>query len=85
MTQQKRKIAYFGHNVNDAAVRRRIVALQQSGCDVFGFMHRRGPSLESGADVVDLGETADNAYVQRVQAVFFKRAYRERRPCTQTG
>jgi len=63
-------IAYFGHNVNDAAVRRRTIALQRAGYDVQGFMPRRGPAGEYTAPYVDLGETRDNAYGARLKFIF---------------
>ncbi|MEM7507252.1 MAG: glycosyl transferase family 1 [Pseudomonadota bacterium] len=64
------KIAYFGQNPGDAAVRRRIVALQQAGFHVTGFMPRRGEAGDPPCEIVDLGETADNAYVQRIASIF---------------
>ena len=36
-----RTVAYFGHDVSDAAVRRRILALEQDGLGVIGFTKRR--------------------------------------------
>jgi len=63
-------IAFFGHNVADAAIRRRIEAFQADGLSVRGYMARRGPPAEPGWPVIDLGETRDGAFVQRVRSVF---------------
>lgn len=63
------KIAFFGHNVNDAAVRRRAIAFQRAGHEVIGFMPRRGPTEDIGWQVIDLGETKDNAYGHRILSI----------------
>ncbi|MEO0753941.1 MAG: glycosyltransferase [Pseudomonadota bacterium] len=63
-------IAFFGHNVADAAIRRRIEAFQADGLSVRGYMARRGPAQSPGWDVVDLGVTRDGAFVQRIKSVF---------------
>ena len=63
------KIAYFGHNAGDAAVRRRVVALQRDGFEVIGFMPRRGKIKEPPCRMIDLGETEDNAYLRRLLAI----------------
>ncbi len=63
-------IAFFGHNVADAAIRRRIEAFEADGLDVRGYMARRGPAFDPGWPVVDLGETRDGAFVQRIRSVF---------------
>ena len=70
MSQTEGLVAYFGHNCNDAAVRRRAVACQRAGFRVLGFMHHRGPVGDIPFEMVNLGETADNAYRERVQAIF---------------
>lgn len=62
-------VAYFGHDSADAAIRRRIEALQMDGVSVTGFMmHRRKTDVDW--DNVDLGETSDAAYLQRIKSIF---------------
>ena len=70
MNRAEGLVAYFGHNCNDAAVRRRAVACRRAGFQVLGFMHHRGPPGDVPFEMVNLGETADNAYRKRVQAIF---------------
>ncbi|MBI1359044.1 MAG: glycosyl transferase [Alphaproteobacteria bacterium] len=65
-----RKVAYFGHNVNDAAVRRRVQAFRDDGVAVTGFMQRRGEASAVDWMNIDLGETFDAALVQRVKSIF---------------
>ncbi|KQX18080.1 MULTISPECIES: hypothetical protein [unclassified Sphingomonas] len=66
------KVAYFVHDLHDAAVARRIVMMQAGGLEpvVLGF--RRSPLAPAdigGAPVVDLGRTADARLGQRAAAV----------------
>ncbi|MBO9403194.1 glycosyltransferase [Shimia sp. R9_3] len=63
-------IAFFGHNSNEPAVRRRARAFQSAGHEVIGFMPHRGTKQDTGWPLVDLGETADNAYGQRLLSIF---------------
>lgn len=70
MKQPKFRIAFFGHDSADAAIRRRIQALQHDGLDVVGYMmHRRAPG-DLDWDNVDLGETRDGAFLQRFRSIF---------------
>lgn len=64
------KIAFFGHDAADAAVRRRVLGFLEDGFGVTGFMmHRRDPgAIEWGN--VDLGETRDGAFLHRIRQVF---------------
>lgn len=63
-------IAFFGHNSKDAAVRRRAIAMQRAGYEVVGYMpHRGAPAKDIPFDVVDLGQTEDNAYAKRLAAI----------------
>ncbi len=66
------RLAYFVHDVADAAVRRRVRMIQAEGVavTVIGFRRRATP-LESvdGARVVDLGQTGDGRFVQRIFAI----------------
>jgi succinoglycan biosynthesis protein ExoL len=64
------RIAFFGHDAADAAVRRRVQGFRDDGLDVIGFtMHRRN-DYSVDWDNVDLGRTFDAAYAQRVASIF---------------
>ncbi|UWQ21591.1 glycosyl transferase [Jannaschia sp. W003] len=63
------RVAYFGHNVGDAAVRRRVDALRRAGYEVLGLMPRRAGAAAPDWPHVDLGETRDNAYAARLAAI----------------
>jgi len=63
-------IALFGHNSNDAAVRRRAVAFRRAGYRVIGFMPHRGEKADKEWELVELGATEDNAYLKRVASIF---------------
>lgn len=65
-----RRIAYFGHDVADAAVRRRVRALLDDGLDVTGFMPSRRKDAELFWSNIDLGETVDGAFAKRLGTVF---------------
>lgn len=70
MSSSQGLIAFFGHNSKDAAVRRRAIAMQRAGFDVVGYMpHRGAPAKDLPFDVIDLGETQDNAYAKRIAAI----------------
>ena len=64
------RIAFFGHDVADAAVRRRARGFQDDGFQVTGFMMRRREPLAQEWDNVDLGQTHDGAFLQRIRQVF---------------
>ncbi|MFN7054743.1 glycosyl transferase [Hyphomonas sp.] len=63
------RIAFFGHDAGDAAVRRRAVALRDDGFDVTGFMMRRGEPAATEWPLIDLGRTRDGAFIQRILQV----------------
>ena len=64
------RIAFFGHDAADAAVRRRVQGFLDDGLSVTGFMmHRRDPGAMAWENV-DLGRTRDGAFVQRIRQVF---------------
>lgn len=64
------KIAFFGHDSTDAAIRRRITAFQDDGLNVVGYMmHRRDPGHLDWENI-DLGETKDGAFLHRIRAIF---------------
>jgi len=74
-------VAYFGHDVSDAAVRRRISALEQDGMRVIGFTKRRGEPTNPAWVNIDLGKTQDGALLKRFASIFTGafRAWRARR------
>jgi hypothetical protein len=66
------KIAYFVHDLNDAAVKRRVEMFRAGGAEVtvLGFRRRADfPSDIHGARVIDLGRTEDARMAQRAGAV----------------
>jgi succinoglycan biosynthesis protein ExoL len=65
-------IAYFVHDVNDAAVAKRVTMLRAAGAEVVVLGFRRDDSLPetvAGARVFDLGRTADARLLQRAVVV----------------
>ncbi|MEO9971485.1 MAG: glycosyl transferase [Hyphomonadaceae bacterium] len=64
------KIAFFGHDAADAAIRRRIRSFTDDGIEVTGFMMRRGEAAPTEWTNIDLGQTRDGAFTQRAQMVF---------------
>lgn len=66
-------IIVFAQDANDARVRKRIQAFQDFGGEVIGFSFRRG---SFGAEKqpfwqnIDLGETFDRQYLQRIFSLF---------------
>ncbi len=72
------RIAFFGHNAQDAAVKRRIGSLQLTGSDVRGYTMRRDAAASCDWDNVDLGRTYDGAMWQRLSSIV--RAFPRLRP-----
>lgn len=64
------RIAFFGHDSGDAAVRRRVQGFRDDGLAVLGFMMRRRDDVKTDWDNIDIGKTFDGAYVQRVKSIF---------------
>lgn len=64
------RIAFFGHDAADAAVRRRVKGFVEDGVEVTGFMMRRRDPGTIDWDNVDLGETRDGAFLHRIRQVF---------------
>jgi len=64
------RIAFFGHDAADAAVRRRVQGFLDDGLEVTGFMMRRRDPGAINWENIDLGETRDGAFVQRIRQVF---------------
>lgn len=64
------RVAFFGHDAADAAVRRRVQGFRDDGLGVIGFMMRRHEEVQTDWENVDLGKTFDGNYGQRVQSIF---------------
>ncbi|MEQ9505739.1 MAG: hypothetical protein RLO80_05675 [Hyphomonas sp.] len=64
------RIAFFGHDAADAAVRRRVQGFLDDGLGVTGFMMHRRDAGPLAWENVDLGRTRDGAFVQRIRQVF---------------
>jgi succinoglycan biosynthesis protein ExoL len=62
------RIAYFAHNIEDAAIRRRAATLQAIGCEVTTYSMRRGDAVDTPWANVDLGRTHDGQFAQRLAA-----------------
>ncbi|MEO0881133.1 MAG: hypothetical protein AAFY34_00250 [Pseudomonadota bacterium] len=56
------RVAFFGHDVYDAAIRRRASAFIAGGLSLDGFMMRRGAPAETEWSNTDLGETRDGLF-----------------------
>jgi succinoglycan biosynthesis protein ExoL len=63
------RIAFFGHDAADAAVRRRVQGFSEDGLEVVGFMKRRHDNVQTEWENIDLGRTFDGDYVQRLQSI----------------
>jgi succinoglycan biosynthesis protein ExoL len=80
------KLIFFGHDARDPAVQRRIKAFADVGADVAAFTMRRGAAVEAGWRSVDLGETRDAAFGQRIGALVAARPIlREHRDMLRQG
>lgn len=64
------KIAFFGHDAADAAVRRRAKSFSIDGLSVFGFTMRRNDDQQRSFPNVDLGQTYDGNFLQRIKQIF---------------
>ena len=64
------RIAYFVHDLNDPAVRRRLQMFSAAGAEITLLGFRRGPPIApyDGVQTHDLGQTADARFVKRVVA-----------------
>lgn len=62
-------LVFFGHDARDPAVQRRIQAFEHAGARVRAFTMRRGGAFETPWINVDLGETRDAAFAQRIGAL----------------
>ena len=74
-SERPTKIAYLVHNLNDAAVHRRVALLEAGGADVTvaGF-HRDAaiPRRIGSAPATPLGRTADGALAQRILRILVR-------------
>jgi succinoglycan biosynthesis protein ExoL len=68
------KLIFFGHDAHDPAVQRRIKAFGDAGAEVLAATMRRGPPLQAPPWLnIDLGETRDAAFAQRIAALMAAR------------
>ncbi|MBC7767585.1 MAG: glycosyl transferase [Phycisphaerales bacterium] len=63
------ELIFFGHDAHDPAVQRRIKAFEQTGVSVRAFTMRRGPAFNAPWINIDLGETRDADFTQRIGAL----------------
>lgn len=63
------RLVFFGHDAHDPAVQRRIAAFSRLGADTLAFTMRRGPVFDAPWRNIDLGETRDAAFAQRLGAL----------------
>ncbi len=63
------KIAFFGHDASDAAIRRRIRSFGHDGIDVVGLTMRRCDQFDPDWENIDLGQTYDGAFLQRLNQI----------------
>lgn len=63
------ELIFFGHDAHDPAVQRRIKAFEHAGAVVRAFTMRRGPAFKTPWINIDLGETKDAAFAQRMLAL----------------
>ncbi len=64
------RIAFFGHDAADAAVRRRVQGFRDDGLEVTGFTMRRRDDVATDWQNIDLGRTFDGDYIQRIKSIF---------------
>ena len=72
MTGSKGRIAYLVHDINDAAVARRVTMFETGGADVTVVGFRRDariPTSVGRASVIDLGLTEDARLAKRAQSI----------------
>jgi len=63
------QVIFFGHDAHDAAVQRRIASFVRAGAALIGATMRRGAAIETPWDNIDLGETRDADFAQRLAAL----------------
>ena len=60
------KIVYFGHDISDATLQKRIKAMNNSGVEVVSFTMRRSEPASVEWKNIDLGRTYDRNFFQRL-------------------
>jgi len=68
------QIIFFGHDAHDAAVQRRIASFARAGASLTAFTMRRGAAFDPPWANIDLGETRDADFAQRLAALARARA-----------
>lgn len=69
MNHKATRVAYFGPDARDAAIKRRIQSMLHVGFRVRAYMMRRQEDMEHGWDNVDLGFVRHVAFVRRLGAI----------------
>ena len=64
------RIAYFGHDSSDAAIRKRVHSFREIGVEVYSYMMTRDPYHQPDWNNVELGVTKNGAYLHRVYSIF---------------
>lgn len=65
------RVSFFGHDIGDSAIRKRISALRAEGAQVTSYTFQRNPkpgqsSADENWENVALGETVDGRYLRRL-------------------
>lgn len=63
------RVAFFGHDASDAAIRRRVKSFDDDGMHVDGYMMRRGAPVDTAWRNFDLGMTKPGAFVHRAKSI----------------
>lgn len=63
------RVAFFGHDASDAAIRRRVKSFHDEGVHVDGYMMRRGAFVDTAWRNFDLGMTKPGAFVHRAKSI----------------
>lgn len=80
------KLIFFGHDAHDPAVQRRIKGFSEAGAEVTAFTMRRGSPFDPDWRNIDLGETRDAAFAQRIGALIAARPIlRQHREALRSG
>ena len=66
------RIAFFGHDANESTIRKRVAAFRSAGAEILGLTFHRIRKSSSSAPSwhnIDLGQTADAAFLKRLVAI----------------
>ena len=63
------RVAFFGHDASDAAIRRRVKSFHDDGMHVDGYMMRRDALTDTAWRNFDLGVTKPGAFVHRAKSI----------------